>query len=169
MRHAPLLFVTLLALIGCGDVQTTDPGFATPERTVATLLATHGPRRFRTTPRGIAERGSFQFRDAETWRLCFTDLETSGRGGHGWVRPRLPRAARDDLRYETAADRGYAILREGILAMERGDDGAYRIVLPTASRRKSSAACCRSKRTRSGAAPRPVPESRPSPTSRAGA
>ena len=78
----------------------------------------------------IAERGSFQLRDAETWRLCFTDLERPGGEGMAGYVLGLLAAARDDLRYETAADRGYAIPREGIrVAMERGDDGAYRIVL----------------------------------------
>lgn len=39
-------------------------------------------------------------------------------------------AARDALRYETVADRGYVIPREGMrIVMQRGEDGAYRIVL----------------------------------------
>ena len=64
MRHAPLLVVTLLALIGCGDVQTTDPRFATPERTVATLPTVSTSRL-----RGSARRA--------TRKLCQTSDESA--------------------------------------------------------------------------------------------
>ncbi|HJL16850.1 MAG TPA: hypothetical protein RMH99_14395, partial [Sandaracinaceae bacterium LLY-WYZ-13_1] len=38
--------------------------------------------------------------------------------------------ARDDLRYETVEDRGYVYPREDVrVVMERGADGAYRVVL----------------------------------------
>lgn len=133
MRRALLFACSLVALGGCGDdVQTTDSRFATPERTVATLLATHGlsdvsQDDIRTR---IAERGSFELRDAETWRQCFTDLDRPGGEGMAGYVLGLLAAARDDLRYETAVDRGYAFPREGIrVVMQRGEDGAYRIIL----------------------------------------
>lgn len=120
-------------LAGCGDdVQVTDPRFATPERTVATLLATHGlaDESQESIRSRIAERGSFELRDAETWRLCFTDLERPGGEGMAGYVLGLLAAARDELRYETAANRGYVFPREGIrVVMDRGEDGAYRIVL----------------------------------------
>ncbi|MCB9597914.1 MAG: hypothetical protein H6719_34680 [Sandaracinaceae bacterium] len=124
--------VWLAALVGCDDAQVTDPRFATPERTVATLLATHGlaDESQDAIRARIAERGSFELRDAETWRMCFTDLDRPGGEGMAGYVLGLLAAGREDLRYETIADRGYAMPREGIrVVLERGQDGAFRIVL----------------------------------------
>ncbi len=132
MRRVLVLLGSLALCVGCDDAQTTDPRFATPERTVATLLATHGLSDVSQDDirARIAERGSFELRDAETWRQCFVDLDRPGGEGMAGYVLGLLAAARDDLRYETVAGRGYAIPHEGIrVVLPRGEDGAYRILL----------------------------------------
>jgi hypothetical protein len=134
-RLLPIV-LTLLALLGspgCEEsVTRTDSRFATPERTVETLLATYGledvpQEEIRTR---MAERGAFELRDRETWRQCFVDLSRpGGEGMAGYVLGVLA-AARDDLRYETVEEHGYVIPRDDIrIVMERDETGAYRIVL----------------------------------------
>lgn len=121
----------LLALVGCGDVQTTDSRFATPERTVHTLLASHGMSEMsqQDIRERIGEHGAFQLRDTEAWRSCFADFEQpAGEGMAGYVLGILA-AGRDELRYETVGDIATVRLQEERVVMRRGDDGAYRIVL----------------------------------------
>ena len=130
-RALPILALSLAAL-GCGETTTPDSRFATPERTVATLLATHGltDESQESIQSRIANRGAFELRDAETWRLCFTDFDRpGGEGMAGYVLGMLA-AARDQLRYEMAGESAYVFPREGLrVVMRRGEDGAYRIVL----------------------------------------
>ena len=126
------MIVLLVVLAGCGEGRVSDSRFATPERTVATLLATHGLAELPqdTIRARIVERGAFELRDAETWRQCFVDLDRpGGEGMAGYVLGILA-AGRDDLRYELAGERAYAMPREGVrIAFRRGEDGAYRIAL----------------------------------------
>lgn len=118
---------------GCGtDLTETDARFSTPERTVTTLLGTYG---LNDMPQEeiharLAERGAFQLQDAVTWRACFADIERPGGEGMAGYVLGLLAAARDDIQYETVADRGYATPRPGVrVVMRRDTDGAYRIVL----------------------------------------
>lgn len=116
----------------CDDAQQTDSRFATPERTVETLLGAYGiadtPQE--TVRARLAEHGGLELVDTATWRACFVDLDQpGGEGMAGYVLGMLA-AARDELRYETIGERGFVIPREGIrVVMLRGDDGAYRILL----------------------------------------
>lgn len=128
-----LTLVGLVAVAGCGEgVTRTDSRFATPERTVRTLLSTYG---LEDAPQEeiwarMATRGAFELQDRETFRRCFTDLDRAGGEGMAGYVLGLLAAARDDLRYETVEDRGYVIPRDGIrVVMARDDTGAYRIVL----------------------------------------
>lgn len=124
------LTLAVLAL-GCGEASHADPRFATPERTVETLLAAHGA--------GDASEGELQERiasgglavvDRELHARCFADLDQPGGAAMASYVLGMLAAARDALRYETVADRGYVIPREGMrIVMQRGEDGAYRIVL----------------------------------------
>lgn len=121
------------ALLGCGENLThTDSRFATPERTVDTLLGAYGVR---DLPQDdlrarIASQGALTLRDREAYAACFVDLSRpGGEGMAGYVLGMLA-AARDELRFETAGDRGYVLPREGIrVVMIRGEDNAYRISL----------------------------------------
>ena len=127
----PLILVLVLAA-GCGQAQSVDSRFSTPEHTVATLLATHGlsDESQAAIQARIAERGAFELRDPATWRLCFTDFDQpGGEGMAGYVLGMLA-AARDQLRYEIAGQTAYVFPRDGVrILMQRGDDGAFRIVL----------------------------------------
>lgn len=133
MRSSPVVLCFLLVLAACGgDLTETDPRFSTPERTVTTLLGTYG---LNEMPQAeiharLAERGAFELQDGVTWRACFVDIDRpGGEGMAGYVLGMLA-AARDDIQYETVADRGYASPRADVrVVLRRGPDGAYRIVL----------------------------------------
>lgn len=133
MRRCPLWLALLCALASaCDGAQPTDSRFATPERTVETLLGAYG---IADTPQAtvrarLAEHGGLELVDTATWRACFVDLDQpGGEGMAGYVLGMLA-AARDELRFETIGERGFVIPREGIrVVMLRGDDGAYRILL----------------------------------------
>jgi len=132
MRRCLLPVLAAVLTAGCGETETVDSRFATPERTVDTLLATHGlsdepQERIRER---MATRGAFELQDAPTWRACFTDLDQpGGEGMAGYVLGMLA-AARDDLRFEISGDRAYVFPREGArVVMQKGSDGAFRIVL----------------------------------------
>jgi len=130
-RLFPVVLAGCLAA-ACGDTETVDSRFATPERTVATLLSTHGltDESQESIRERMATRGAFELQDAETWRACFTDIgQPGGEGMAGYVLGMLA-AARDDLRFEISGDRAYVFPREGArVVMVRGSDGAFRIVL----------------------------------------
>ncbi len=132
VRHAAILSSVVIFALGCGESRTVDVRFSTPEHTVATLFATHGlsDESQAAIQSRIAQRGSFELSDAETWRLCFTDIdEPGGEGMAGYVLGMLA-AARDQLRYELAGDTASVFPRAGLrVVMRRGEDGAYRIVL----------------------------------------
>lgn len=132
MRRPLPLLLALCVVAGCGDTETVDSRFATPERTVDTLFSTHGlsDESQQSIQARIAERGAFELQDAETWRQCFTDLDQpGGEGMAGYVLGMLA-AARDQLRFEISGDRAYVFPREGArVVMQRGSDGAFRIVL----------------------------------------
>lgn len=129
-RMVPVL-AALLAAVGCGEASSTDPRFATPERTVDTLLAAHGAGEASAadlTARVAA--GGLSVVDRELHARCFADLDQpGGEAMAGYVLGMIA-AARDALRFETVGERGYVIPREGArVVMQRGADGAYRIVL----------------------------------------
>lgn len=130
-RLAVLCLLLMLSACG-GDLTETDARFSTPERTVTTLLGTYG---LNDMPQAeiharLAERGSFELRDGVTWRACFVDIDRPGGEGMAGYVLGLLAAARDDIQYETIADRGYASPRADVrVVMQRGSDGAYRIVL----------------------------------------
>jgi len=131
IERVPVLLLLMLAW-GCGEAETVDARFSTPEHTVATLFATHGlaDESQASIQARIAERGSFELADQETWALCFTDFDQPGGNGMaGYVLGMLA-AARDQLRYELAGDTAYVFPRAGLrVVMHRGEDRAYRIVL----------------------------------------
>jgi hypothetical protein len=128
MRAWALVFIVLL---GCGDVQTVDARFSTPEHTVQTLLGAYGLRELtqdqvRTQ---LAERGTFELQDRASYQACFADFNRpGGEGLAGYVLGMIA-AAKDDLRYESVGDIAYVFPREGIRIVMRREDGAYRIVL----------------------------------------
>jgi hypothetical protein len=132
VRRRTIAIAAGLLVLACGDVTRTDSRFATPERTVATLLAAHGIGEATADElqgRLIAE-GGFAIVDRAAYEACFVDLEQPGGAGMaGYVLGMLA-AARGELRYETIEHHGYVQVREGIrIVMRRGEDGAYRIVL----------------------------------------
>lgn len=121
-----------LSLIGCGETQTIDSRFSTPEHTVRTLLATHGLQNVaqEEVRARIGERGAFQLQDAETWALCFVDLDQPGGDGLAGYVLGLLAAAHEDLRYELVGESAYVFPREGVrIVMRRLEDSTYRIVL----------------------------------------
>lgn len=125
--------LVLVFALGCDDAVTrTDPGLATPEATVSTLLGAYGledvPQE--EVRRRIGQHGAFELRDRAAFESVFADLDQPGGEGMAGYVLGLLAAAKDELRYETVAGRGYVIPREGVrVVMDRGDDGAYRIVL----------------------------------------
>ncbi len=126
-----LSLAALAAMMACGEASGTDPRFATPERTVDTLLAAHGAGEASAselTARVAA--GGLPVVDRELHARCFADLDQpGGEAMAGYVLGMIA-AARDALRFETVGERGYVIPREGArVVMQRGADGAYRIVL----------------------------------------
>lgn len=124
--------VALGLALGCGDLKRTDSRFATPERTVATLLAAHGisePGNIEALEAQLGDQGGFAVVDRELYEACFVDLdEPGGSARAGYVLGMLAAAYRE-LRYETIEHRGYATAQGVRIAMQRGEDGAYRIVL----------------------------------------
>jgi len=127
-RLAVVLVVLLVS--ACGDAATADPRLATPERTVRTLLAAHGiAERDDVQARMIAE-GGLSIVDREAYEACFADLDQPGGAGMAGYVLGLLAAARGELRYELFEQHAVVYVREGVrIAMRRGDDGAYRIVL----------------------------------------
>ncbi len=129
-----MLLVALGGLPGCGgdELSRTDPRFATPERTVATLLAAHGAggaSQAELQERFVAQ-GGLTVVDREAYELCFADLGTPSGPALAQYVVGMIAAARDELRYETVDQHGYVVPRRGPrIVMRRGDDGAYRIML----------------------------------------
>lgn len=131
VRLGVLVSLGLLAL-GCDDVTRTDPRFSTPEHTVETLLGAYG---LEDVPQDevrqrIGTHGAFELQDRAAYEACFADLDApGGEGMAGYVFGMIA-AAKDELRYETVAGRGYVTPRDGVrVVMERDETGAYRIVL----------------------------------------
>jgi hypothetical protein len=127
-----IVLASLLA-VGCGEPRTTDPRFATPERTVATLLEAHGvgadARQDEIRARAVDE-GGFRVRDRAAYEACFADLDRPGGQALAAYVMGMLAGARDELRYTTFEERASVQLRDGQrIAMRRGSDGAYRIVL----------------------------------------
>ncbi len=126
------ILLALAVLTACGETSTTDQRFATPERTVDTLLTAHGAGD--TSADAIEARMAsgegLPIVDPEAYAGCFTDLgEPGGQALAEYVFGMIA-ASRDSLRYEAIARRGYVVLRSGDrVVMERGADGAYRIAL----------------------------------------
>ncbi|HEY8430304.1 MAG TPA: hypothetical protein VIL20_18110 [Sandaracinaceae bacterium] len=117
--------------LGCGETSSADPRFATPERTVETLLEAHGAGEASEAElRARVAEGGLRVVDRELFARCFADLDQpAGPALASYVLGMIA-AARDALRYETIADRGYVVPRDGVrIVMRRGSDGAYRIVL----------------------------------------
>lgn len=126
IRALPLLLVT-----ACSDARHTDSRFATPERTVRTLLQAHGIAEL--GPRDIERRavaeGGFTVVDREAYEGCFVDRDQPGGDAMaGYVFGVLAGAGRD-LRFELVEQRAYVQARDARIVMQRGEDGAYRIVL----------------------------------------
>lgn len=130
-RVVSLLFV--IALVGCeGALTHTDSRFATPERTVETLLASYGLEDLTQDEirARMAAHQRFSVQDGESFRACFADLDDPvGEGLAGWVLGALA-AGRDELRTEIFGERATVAPREGVrIAMQRQSDGTWRIVL----------------------------------------
>ncbi len=130
MRVA-LSLAGLIALASCGQASGTDPRFATPERTVETMLAAHdaGHASGAEIQARMASEGALPIVDAEAYAACFTDRDQPGGGALAEYVFGMIAAARDDLRYETIGDRGSVIVRPGVRVAMQRRDGAYRIVL----------------------------------------
>lgn len=130
----PLVVFTSLLATGCeGATTSTDPRFATPERTAETLLASY---ELDTVSQDevrarLAAHARFELEDRDAFEACFADLDASpaGEGLAGWVLGAIA-AGKDELRTTIAADRATVSPREGVrVVMRREDDGAWRIVL----------------------------------------
>lgn len=126
------LLVATLALAACGPTSSADPRFATPERTVETMLAAHGAAGLSgaAIQARMASEGALPIVDREAYAACFVDRDEPGGEALAEYVFGMIAAAKDDLRYETIAERGAVIVRPGVrVAMRRGRDGAYRISL----------------------------------------
>lgn len=136
-----LSIVARLALVGLGAVAaggcegattSTDSRFATPERTVATLLASHGLEGVSQDEirERMARHERFAVTDEASFRACFVDLDDPlAEGLAGWVLGALA-AGRDELRTEIFAESATVAPREGVrIAMQRRPDGTWRIAL----------------------------------------
>ncbi|MDQ3036511.1 MAG: hypothetical protein M3Y87_29205, partial [Myxococcota bacterium] len=105
-----------LAVGGCeGATTSMDSRFATPERTVATLLASHGLEGLsqEETRARMARHERFEVTDEAAFRACFVDLDDPvSEGLAGWVLGALA-AGRDELRTEMFAEQATVAPREG--------------------------------------------------------
>lgn len=122
----------LLTLASCGELSSADARFATPERTVATLLTAHGVGdlgRAELQAR-FAVEGRLRVVDRAAFEACFVDLDQPGGRGLADYVVGMIAAARDELRYEVVEQLAYVVPRAGPrIVLERGRDGAFRIVL----------------------------------------
>jgi hypothetical protein len=117
-----------LLLLSCGE--GTDSRFATPEHTVATLLAAHGLADVSSDEIRARAATGYPVRDRAAHEACFADLDRPGGEALAGYVVGVLAAGRDDLRYETVGDRGLVRLPNGPpIVMERTRAGAYRIVL----------------------------------------
>lgn len=133
MRPSMPIALLFLLLLACdGDIARTDSRFATPERTIDTLLASYGLET--STQEEIRARMAAQERftiaDGAAFRACFADAgDPVSEGLAGWVLGAIA-AGRDQLRVEIFGDRAIVAPREGVrIAMLRESDGAWRISL----------------------------------------
>lgn len=134
MLRLAAVVVALVLSLGCEGigVERVDSRLATPERTVATLLASHGlegvPQDEVRARMRAGER--FELADRAAFEACFADLDDPvAEGLAGWVLGALA-AGKDELRTEIFAERATVAPREGVrIALRRGDDGGWRIVL----------------------------------------
>jgi len=132
LRAASLLAALSVAAAGCeGATTRVDRRFATPERTVHTLLEAYDLDSLsQDAIRGrLAARERFMLRDREAYEGCFADLNgAAAEGMAGWVLGALA-AGRDELRTEMTPVRATVSPREGVRIVMRSDAGAWRIVL----------------------------------------
>lgn len=134
LRSAPLICAVLITMIaGCeGAVRTSDPRFSTPERTVATLLASYELDRLsqEEVRERIAAHRRFELADREAFEACFADFGAGPaiEGLAGWVLGALA-AGKDELRTTITGDRATVSPREGVRIVMRLEDGAWRIVI----------------------------------------
>jgi hypothetical protein len=131
--RALIMFVLLVLFVGCeGDLTRTDSQFATPERTVSTLLASHGLDALTQDEirARMAAREHFSLEDGASFRACFIDAEDPvSEGLAGWVLGAIA-AGRDDLRIEIFGERATVTPREGVrIVMLRQPDATWRITL----------------------------------------
>ncbi len=126
-----LHLVLALSLLGCGQAQSADSRFATPERTVSSLFLAHGLERASQEQirAQIIRDGGLVVRDRELYAACFADLDRPGGDALASYVVGMLAAARDDLRYELVEDHGYAYPREGARVVFQRQNGAYRIIL----------------------------------------
>lgn len=129
MRRASVALLAF-AFYGCGELQRTDTRFATPERTVRTLLAAHGIAESDDVQARLIAEGAFSIVDREAYEACFADLDQPGGDAMAGYVLGLLAAARSELRFELFERRAVVNVGPGVrVAMERGSDGAYRILL----------------------------------------
>ena len=124
----------MLAVLGCdGAVTHTDARFSTPEHTVDTLLRAYDLEDVSQDAirDRMAHHGRFELADRDSYEECFADFlgTPSDEGYAGFVVGALA-AGRDDARVTIVGERATVSPRDGVrIAMERDDDGAWRIVL----------------------------------------
>ena len=118
----------------CEPGSVVDPRFATPERTVATLLGAHGLRGLDEAQirARLIRGGGLEVGDRAAYEACFVDLAEAGEGRAAYVVGLL--AARvDHLRFEIVGDRASVFPRQGVRVAMVRREGAYRIELATSS------------------------------------
>ena len=138
MRSVLIALLAAVLLAACdGDTTSTDPRFATPERTVATLLGSYGladvsQEEVRTL---MAAHERFELVDRPSFEACFVEHAEGGpedaliEGLAGFVVGALA-AGKDELRVEIAGDTAYVSPRAGVrVVLHRQDDGRFLIAL----------------------------------------
>ncbi len=131
--RAFMMLASLTLFAGCeGDLTRVDSRFATPERTVSTLLTSHGldgltQEEIRSR---LTAREHFALVDRASFHACFIDVgDPVSEGLAGWVLGAIA-AGRDDLRIEIFGERASVTPREGIhIVMLRQPDDTWRITL----------------------------------------
>lgn len=121
----------LVGLLGCEDVRHADSRYATPERTMATLLASYGlADKSLAEVQSLRRTGRVHVRDAAAQRGCFERFETAeDEAMAGYVVGVLAEADGSARPTLTAGTARVAVGDQATIVL-RDHEGAWRIDLP---------------------------------------
>lgn len=130
MKLFAACLLCLAFVAGCDDVETVDPRYSTPERTIDTMLSAYGLEHVSPDEgRRLRRAGQLRLRDAEHYRACFDRFNGAGDEAlAGYVVGSVVEN-RDALRTSIANDKARVMAAQGAPVILYRRRGGWRISL----------------------------------------